>query len=384
MTTAKKIPKIMTLPYGDGSMRWDVPRQRFELRHQIDGKVFTERDTTQAGAITRRDQRRGLVAMPEGGKGTVNDVMARWFKHHHKSVAISTADGYGHTMRTIKPMIGSRPIVDVTVSDIEEMYATWIAAGLGTESVRKHRSVLNKTWKFALRHGLVITNVVDASEIPSGAHEPREKTWLKNDEPDRMKTHLIREATPVATMSLLMLTTGLRPGEALALVWDDIDLDARRLSVVATMTRINDGRTQVRSSTLKTKASRRTVVLPEMTVAALRRHRATQAESQLATRRWGNDIGLVFTNDAGGFIQAGQFKYQVADFCDMVGTTRITPNGFRHTFTTLVVDAGVPLPQVAKMLGHTNIRMLVETYSHAANDLVDPSFVFDTVVKAVR
>ena len=96
---------------------------------------------------------------------------------------------------------------------------------------------------------------------------------------------------------VLIAATGLRKGEALALRWDKVDLDAGVLRVAATVMRIN-GRLVI--SEPKTDRSRRVVPLPAAVVAMLRRHRTTQKEDRMRAGDQWTDSGLVFTTEFGG------------------------------------------------------------------------------------
>ena len=112
----------------------------------------------------------------------------------------------------------------------------------------------------------------------------------------------------------IMLTMGLRPGEALGLGWANIDLDARRLDVRRSLKREPGG---LRRGDVKTKHSRRSLQMPQLVVDRLHAHRRHQLKECLAADDW-HDPDLVFATSRG---------------------TLIDPRNFRRSFNTLTEQA---------------------------------------------
>src|SRR5262249_40590509 len=152
-----------------------------------------------------------------------------------------------------------------------------------------------------------------------------------------------------------------RQGEALGLRWDDIDLDGGSLTVRAALQRIN-GKLQLVEP--KTKRSRRTIPLPQVAVNALRAHRVRQLEERLlAGDRW-RDWGLVFCTPKGTPHDARNVTRR---FQKLLGQTELPHQRFhdlRHTCATLLLVQGVPARVVMEILGHSQISLTLDTYSH--------------------
>ena len=149
----------------------------------------------------------------------------------------------------------------------------------------------------------------------------------------------------------LFATCGLRRAEALRLGWDDLDLDAGQLSVRRTLAYVG---TQPVLGEPKTPRSRRLVVLPAETVAALRDHRRRQLEERLAAGGDYDDQRLVFCDPHGQPLSPSTVSRRFERLGREAGLPRLTLHGLRHTFATLALRAGVPSKVVAEVLGHAS------------------------------
>jgi integrase len=176
---------------------------------------------------------------------------------------------------------------------------------------------------------------------------------------------------PLQVLWVLAVTLGLRRGELLALEWRDVDLNGSTLRVERTLTIDEQGRKQTKDGT-KTESSRRTIRLPQVCIAALRKHRARQNERRLWAGDLWQDNGLVF--DA-GLGQPVPLATMYQDFRRLKQEhelpSEMRPHDLRHTAATLALHAGVPIPAVSNMLGHANAAITLGTYSHVVKEMED-------------
>ena len=167
-----------------------------------------------------------------------------------------------------------------------------------------------------------------------------------------------------------MLVTGLRPGEALGLCWDAVDLDAGRLHVRRAVRR-ERGRA-VLVSEVKTTGSWRTIGLPDPAIDVLRAQRKAVAEVRLAARVWATvDADLVFPTAQGTPWDLSNARDELTRICAEVGIARITPHELRHSCASILNDRGVPLELIADLLGHVDTTMLARTYRHRLRPSAD-------------
>lgn len=248
---------------------------------------------------------------------------------------------------------------------------------MGRSSLIKIRSVLGKALEYAERRGVVSRNVARVVELPRDARRP---------EPGRALTveqarHLIDVTSTHRLEGLwhLMLMLGLRPGEATGLTWPDVDLDAGVVHVRHSL-KLEHG-ALVLDERLKTSRSRRSLDAPDTLVASLRRHRGRQSAERLAAGPlWTNPDDLVFTTTTGTPIHPENLRRTFARITESAGLGRWHPHELRHSAASIMSAAGLPLEQVADVLGHDGTRMTALVYRHAVTPTVAGGRIMQTAL----
>jgi integrase len=164
---------------------------------------------------------------------------------------------------------------------------------------------------------------------------------------------------------VLIAATGLRRGEALALHWSEVDLDAGLLTVRGTLGRVG-GRLLI--SAPKTDRSRRTVPIPPPLVTMLRAHRADQAAERLAARNQWQDHGLVFASELGTPVDPRNVLRTIEIAAQKAGMSDIGVHTLRHSAAVAWLEAGVHIKAVADLLGHSSIAITGDIYGHTSDD----------------
>ena len=178
-------------------------------------------------------------------------------------------------------------------------------------------------------------------------------------------------ATPNAYF-VTLLSVGARPGEIDALSWSQVDLESRTITIDRAIKRADGGRPLSLGPT-KT-GNRRDVEMTDMLLATLRRHRKHQAEARLASGdQWTDDprwADLVFTSEVGTPIDPSHARRDFKKVCAHAGVPALSLYEIRHTVASLMVDADVPLREVADLLGHKDLEMVVKRYRHRTDGVV--------------
>jgi integrase len=299
-----------------------------------------------------------------------------WLPAIEHTVRPSTFDSYRRNIRlhVAGRPIGRRQLQDVDGSDLNALYARLLAGdtdnrALSARSVRYVSTILHRAFKDAVKWQAVVRNPVEASDPPKKSRSPEMQTWKASE----LGTFLT--GTAAGRMSgawCLLATTGMRRGEVLGLRWSDIDLDGARLTVTRTLISTGAqrrGDPAMAWGTPKTAKGRRQVALDPGTVAALRAHRARQLEERLAVGEGYGDQDLVVAMPDGKPVHPKTMSYWFELEIKRLGLPRIRLHDLRHTHATLALIAGVHPRVVQERLGHANVSITLDTYSHVDLDM---------------
>ncbi|MRR52467.1 MAG: site-specific integrase [Rhodocyclaceae bacterium] len=213
-----------------------------------------------------------------------------------------------------------------------------------------------------MRWSLLVRNPAGLAELP---RRVRRKPQVFNSSQARKFIQEI-QGHRLEALFLVTLCTGMREGEVLALGLDDLDLDGQRLRIRGSLQRV-DGKLELVST--KTEESQRSVLLPTLVVAALRKHLARrEQERAIAGDDW-EESGRVFVTRRGTFLDARNMLrdyYKLRDGSDLPA---IRFHDLRHSAASLLHAAGVPSQAIRKLLGHASVRTTQEVYSHVTTDL---------------
>ena len=264
--------------------------------------------------------------------------------------------------RHIVPHLGGVRIVDLTPAQVQR----WIDRRTGQVSasvLQSARTILSGAFRDAVRLGQVATNPVTGTHAPARRHVQR-ATWDAGD----IRAVLATVAGDVLMHAwyLVALTTGMRPGEVRALMWEDIDFDRGIITVRRTMTRDEDFRHTV-GTTTKTRRGR-SVAIPAVTVTALAAHRDDQRQRQAVAPAWA-DRGLVFDRGDGNPLAQQTISNRHRAICDRAQVPRIRQHDIRHSAATMMLRSGVSPKIVADILGHASITTTLDIYSHVDVDM---------------
>lgn len=151
----------------------------------------------------------------------------------------------------------------------------------------------------------------------------------------------------------LLIATGLRRSELLALFWTDFDADAQTLTVTGKLVRVT-GKGLVRVNDTKSAAGRRTIPLPRFAADMLRIRRAAPCVGEQT---------IIFPSSAGTLRDPNNFGKQWRAVREDLGVPEVTTHSFRKTVATLIDDEGLSARIGADHLGHTNVSVTQDRYT---------------------
>jgi len=255
--------------------------------------------------------------------------------------------------------LADMPLDKIRPRHIEALVQSLRDKGLADSTVRQVYTILRGALDIAVRDGLLARNPAAALKRP--AVERKEAKHLSADEVAALLK--AAEGSRYHDMLALIAATGLRRGEALALRWPDVDLEAGTLRVKGTLARV-EGELVV--SEPKTKQSRRTLPLSPALVSLLDRHRRTQAEERLRAGNLWTDTGHVFTTETGTPIDPRNVLRAVTSAAEKAGIDGVGVHTLRHSAATAWLEAGVHLKAVSELLGHHDIAITGDCYGHVS------------------
>lgn len=321
-------------------------------RHYVSGKTKEEARKALREARAGADQ--GLVF--DAGKVTVGEYLDRWLRDSVQgSVRRSTFESYRRQAgRYITPAIGRARLKALTPAHVQGLYREMQDHGLSARTVEYTHAVLHRALKQAVQWNMVPRNVCDAVDVPQVRRKEMHPLT-----PEQARRFLeAAHGERLEALYAVAVHAGLRPGELLALKWEDVDLDGGTLHVHRAL---SNGE----FTAPKTKRSRRRIDLSAGSAAALKKHRKAQLEERVKRGTLWQDHGLVFPSSVGTPLShrnvVRSFK-AVLKRAGLPATIRLYD--LRHTCATLLLCRNVHPKYVQELLGHASIAQTLDTYSH--------------------
>jgi integrase len=292
----------------------------------------------------------------------VADWLTAWLPTTRLRLAPATFHSYSAGTRSISARIGDVPLGSLTPTDVERMTAAMIGAGMAGSTAGNMRKILRVALRQAIRDGLVVRNV--AAEARSPRAERYDARTLTAEEARRLiSTTLVDDLGPLWAV---LVSTGLRQGEALGLAWRDVGDGI--LTVRQALARGWDGRATLGAP--KSERSRRTIALPTVARDALdRRRTAQEADRATAGTAWQDRDNLVFTDTVGRPLAGRLVTPALRLALARAGLPAIRCHDLRHTAATLQLAAGVPLAVISRTLGHSSLAITANIYAAVTPDL---------------
>ncbi len=325
------------------------------------GKTRAEASKKLAEAL--RDQEHGLPLV--GGRVALAAFLRRWLEDSARpALRPRTYESYAMIVeRHLIPSLGHISLLKLTPDRVQAYMNEKRAEGLSARTVQYHHAVLRRALGQAERWGLVFRNV---ARLVSPPRVQRSEVRPLTPTEARVLLEAIKGDRLEALYSVA-LGLGLRQGEALGLTWSEVDLDAGELKISQTLQQFGGAFHLVEPKTAK---SRRTMAIPKPLLAALRAHRMRQTEERLRLgEAWQDSWGLVFTTEAGEPLDATKVTRRFQAILEKAGLPRQRFHDLRHAAATYMLSQGVPLRVAMEMLGHSQIAVTANTYSHVLPEL---------------
>jgi integrase len=294
----------------------------------------------------------GSLADVETGRLTVGAFLHRWLDATRPAVAPSTLDVYETQVRLhLIPHLGGVKLVALGPAHVQALLGTLEREGANPAGRQRAYRVLRQAMTQAVRWGLVMRNPTDAVKRPRA---PRNEFRTLTAEEARTFLAAAREDRFHA-LYVLAITTGLRQGELLGLRWEDVDLTDGAVHVRRTLLELHG---KLWDGEPKTPGARRPVDLLAIATDALHAHHARMLAE-------GHPHGRIFCDTDGGPVRKSNLvRRSFRPLLRRAQLPRIRFHDLRHTHATLLLQAGVHPKVVQERLGHSDIGLTLNTYTH--------------------
>ncbi|WP_272475473.1 tyrosine-type recombinase/integrase [Baekduia alba] len=312
--------------------------------------------------------RRGEV--PVAPNLRLDSVVEQWLSRYETLVAgglrrSRTLEAHRYYLdRHLLPRLGRRRISAITVSDVCAVIDGMRAGGCSEKTIGNALATLHSVLRYARRQGWVVDDPIaklEADERPRP--EPRRQRVLGQQEVVRLLACTSDAYRPLVATALF---TGMRISELLGLIWGDVDLRAGTIHVRAQLSRAHRGVPSVRVAP-KTRAAMREIPLVPQLAQLLRIHRALAPAAAAAD--W------VFPSQTGTPLGHRNAQYRaLARAAKKAGLEDgdwppLRFHDLRHTFAShLIIDLGLDVAQVSRILGHAQITTTLSVYTHLFDD----------------
>lgn len=310
-----------------------------------------------------------MIAEMEQGKltkkshKTVGEWMDEWVSEYLPRVEETTKIGYKTKIKCyIKPTIGDILISSLRAEHIQRMVNGMIEEGLAPKNIRDTFNNINAAMKKAVKLRLIPYNPCEAVELPK-LKKYRAKVYSPT-----MIQALLNKAknTSMYLPVFLLVMVGLRRGELLALRWDDIDFNNNILKVRHNMVRGEDGYI-IKSP--KSEAGIRDIHLGQDVMLVLKQARLQYMNDAFEYGTGFQNLGFVIRKEDGSPFHPDSMSQKWRRFLERHNLPKIRLHDLRHSNATALIQAGVSPKVVQQRLGHADVQITLNTYTHVLPEM---------------
>lgn len=296
---------------------------------------------------------------------TLTEYLNSWLDYHQKSriIADTTLRGYEAIVRRyLIPHLGQLRLDHIRPLHIQQFYTFMLDTGgkakngLSAKTVRNTHGCLHGAFTHAIRMQMLSSNPADAIQPPRYVR-PKIRTATREQMADLM---IAIEHSKWRIPILITMVTGMRRGEVCGLRWDDFDQNRGLLMVRRAIVQVPG---QIITKEPKTRKSR-AVSLPRSIAKELFAWRKEQLAMGNAPNGW------ICTHPDGRLITPESVGKGFMRLTRKIGVS-VTLHGLRHTQATELIMSGIPVKVVAERLGHANVSITQDIYTHVMPHMQD-------------
>lgn len=289
-------------------------------------------------------------------KITVNELFEQYYQKESNFCRANTLETYKQRyVISIKPDIGTKKVIDVRHQDCQDILIKMYKAEYGRSTIKGTDTVLRKMFQFAVNNEILLKSPANGLRIPKGVKGATPIPFLRESEIPLFLA--AAEKYFLYPQIVLILETGLRIGEVMALRWSNVDFEKNELYVTHNLVQIKGKWT---FGPTKSKNGNRTIPLTERARNILLRQR--EKDFTLPIKE---DYGhLIFRSRNGEPIPRSNYDFRIKEICQKAGVTVVSAHGLRHTFITKMRLEGMNPLILDRIIGHAERNVTDDVYVH--------------------
>ena len=314
-------------------------------------------------AEAKREMRKIQTQMDEGTfvkptKRTLAEFLPEWLQSKSLKLRKHTLEVYtGHVNKHIVPKLGRFELMKITTAQIEKFYIDLDKdVGLSARTILDIHKIVKSAFEAAVKRKYVASNPVKDAETPK-VDKKEMSVWDVQEVNNFLNVAKEHRLYPAF---LLALTTGMRQSEILGLRWKDIDFENETLNVRQTLS--HDGKELTIQT--KTRSSTRTISLDGRVLETLKKHKRIVMKEMVAIRPIYQNNDLVICTGFGTPVLPRNLLRTFYNLIKKADVPKIRFHDLRHTVATLMLQAEINPKVVKEILGHSDVRITLDIYSH--------------------
>lgn len=286
------------------------------------------------------------------------------------SVKASTFRGYKSVVeKRLIPKFGHMKLKDITPKIISSFYNELLKEGLTEEFIHYLHAILKNASQTAVDWKHIKNNFMNNVKAPK-MKKKKVETW-SIDECNQFLDRMREQKDHIFMLYYLAIYTGMRRGELLGLKWGDVDFQKKRIYVQHSLYYIS-GQGLV-LQTPKTSSGKRNISMADEIVNELQTYKLKKQEQLLKVGMKLSNEHFVISPFGGEPLNPNTIHKQFSYDIKLAGMKRIRFHDLRHTHATIMLEIGENSKVVSERLGHSNVSITLDKYSHVTPNIQDSS-----------
>ena len=292
---------------------------------------------------------------------TFGQLVEEWKEVHSTNVKPRTMRVYKRPLEIILDFIDANVIIDNIDSRLLQRFFNSLE-GYSPNTIKLIKQPLNLIMEYAVRMDYITVNPLKKVIVKRAKNSRKQELDAKYLESDQIKILLQemrngKESSHFANFAELIFLTGVRPGEALAIKWSEIDFESKELKIIGTLDYTFNGHAKAIVTSPKTENAYRIISLPNRVIDIFAEELNYQKINEFNTE-------FVFISKTGNHMSINSVNHRIKSASRKVFGKEITAHSLRHAHITLLTEMGVPIKAIMDRVGHKDVNTTLKIYTH--------------------